>query len=115
MQVIAWIYPRGKAIASEKEDELMAYSARVGLEIGADMVKLKYSGNPNALKWAVKAAGKCKIVVAGGTKKEEKEFLQQMKEIINCGVAGIAVGRNVWQNDKPIAISKKIRRIVKGK
>ena len=115
LQVIAWIYPRGKAIASEKEDELMAYSARVGLEIGADMVKLKYSGNPNALKWAVKAAGKCKIVVAGGTKKEEKEFLQQMKEIINCGVAGIAVGRNVWQNDKPIAISKKIRRIVKGK
>lgn len=114
LQVIAWIYPRGRAIASEKEDELMAYSARVGLEIGADMVKLKYSGNPVALKWAVKAAGKCKIVVAGGAKIEEKEFLQQAKDIMKAGVAGIAVGRNAWKSENPVGISNKLRKIVKG-
>jgi class I fructose-bisphosphate aldolase len=51
--VIAWIYPRGKNINNKKKSELMAYAARTGLEIGADIVKIQYTGNINDLKWAV--------------------------------------------------------------
>lgn len=114
LPVIAWIYPRGKGIEGKSEDELMEYSARIGLEIGADMVKLKYSGNVKALKFAVEAAGRCKIVVAGGAKEDEEQFLKDAKDIMQSGAVGMAIGRNIWQNDKPKELSERVRKIVFG-
>ncbi len=110
--VIAWIYPRGKGIKGRKEEELMAYAARTGLEIGADIVKLKYNENPKDLQWAVKAAGRTKIVISGGVKIEEREFLKQIRDITNAGALGLAVGRNVWQDNNPDKITKKIKEII---
>ncbi len=110
--VIAWIYPRGKSIKSKSSRELMAYAARVGLEIGADIIKIRYNGNINDLKWAVKSAGKTKVVIAGGVKKNEKILLKQVKEIMQAGCIGLAIGRNIWQNKKPIYITKKIKKII---
>lgn len=110
--VIAWIYPRGKAVKKRKESELLAYSARVALEIGADIVKLKYSGNKKSLSWAVKSAGKCKVVIAGGAKIKEGDFLKQSKEIMKSGATGLAVGRNIWKSKDPIDLSNKLRKII---
>jgi class I fructose-bisphosphate aldolase len=110
--VIAWIYPRGKSIKNVSERDLLAYSARAGLELGADIVKLHWNGNQKDLEWAVRAAGKCKVVVAGGTKKDELEFLRDVKIAMSAGAAGIAVGRNVWQSKYSLKISEKIREII---
>jgi class I fructose-bisphosphate aldolase len=112
LPVIAWIYPRGRAVEKKSERELLAYSARVGLEIGADIVKLHWSGNKEDLEWAVKAAGKCKLVVAGGLKTDEKTFLTQAKQAIQAGASGLAIGRNIWQSKKPLELTKKIRRVI---
>lgn len=111
---IAWIYPRGRSIVGKDERELMAYSARVGLEIGADMVKLQYDGRVNDLRWAVKSAGRTKVVVAGGTKEEGKAFLKDVENIMRGGAIGLAVGRNVWQAKEPLEIAGKMREIVFG-
>lgn len=110
--VIAWIYPRGLGIKGKKETELMAYAARVGLEIGADIVKIHPFGKLQDLKWAVKSAGKSKLVAAGGSKKSEKDFLKQVKNYIDSGFSGLAVGRNVWQSKNPLEITRKIKKIV---
>jgi len=110
--VILWAYPRGRSIEGKSEIELMNYSARTALEIGADMVKLHFKGELKDLKWAVKSAGKTKLVVAGGAKTNEEEFLSQIKEIMSSGAIGIAIGRNIWQHEKPLEISKKVREIV---
>ena len=110
--VIAWIYPRGKSIKGRPSGGLMAYAARVGLEIGADIIKIRYNGNINDLKWAVKSAGKTKIVIAGGVKKNEKILLKQVREIMQAGCIGLAIGRNIWQNKKPLYITKKIKKII---
>lgn len=112
LPVITWIYPRGSKIKNDVSRENMAYAARTGLEIGADIAKIKYGGNPKDLKWAVKSAGRCKVVIAGGVKKSEEEFLKQVKDIMGAGASGLAIGRNVWQSKDPIALSKKIRSIV---
>ena len=110
--VIAWIYPRGKSIKSDTSRDIMAYAARVALELGADIAKLKYGGNADDLKWAVKAAGKTKVVIAGGTKKGEHDFLKQAAEIMKTGATGLAVGRNIWQSQEPIKITKEIQKII---
>ncbi len=112
LPVILWIYPRGSSIKNDTSKEVMSYAARVGLELGADIVKLKYGGNSQDLQWAVKSAGKTKVVVAGGTKTEESLFLKQVKEIIQSGAIGLAIGRNVWQNPNPLQITKKIQSVI---
>jgi class I fructose-bisphosphate aldolase len=112
LPVIVWIYPRGKSVKRKSTRELMAYAARTGLEIGADVIKIKYNGNLKDLKWAVKNAGKTKIVIAGGIKKDEKLFLRQVREIMRSGCIGLAIGRNIWQNKEPLSITKKIKKII---
>lgn len=108
--VIVWIYPRGKGIIGRSEKELMAYSTRTALEIGADIVKMHYNGNINDLKWAVKAAGKTKVIIAGGNKEDEKVLLKQVSDIIKSGAIGLAIGRNIWQNSNPIVLTNKIKK-----
>jgi|SRR3989344_5304193 len=112
LPVIAWIYPRGKAINDDTSREIMSYATRTALELGADMVKLKYGSNPNDLKWAVKAAGRTKVVIAGGSKKYDEVFLKEVKDIMTTGAIGLAVGRNVWQNKDPMKMTKQIQQII---
>ena len=110
--VVAWVYPRGKAVEKRKKEELMAYAARVGLEEGADIIKIQYHGTKKDLAWAIKSAGKSKVIISGGSKKDEKIFLKEVKDIMSAGAIGLAIGRNVWQHEKPLEISKKIRGII---
>ncbi len=112
--VVAWIYARGSSVRVRPSSELMAYASRTGLEIGADIVKVKYDGNVEGLKWAVESAGRTKVVIAGGMKKDETLFLKQVKDIMNAGAIGLAVGRNIWQHQDPLSITKKVKKIVWG-
>jgi len=112
LPVIAWIYPRGKSVKGKNKGKLMAYAARVGLEIGADMVKISYNGKPSDLKWAVKSADRTKVVIAGGVKKNKNKLFKQVKEIMNSGAAGLAIGRNVWQAKEPLKVAEKLRKII---
>src|SRR3989339_828982 len=115
LPVIAWIYPRGKGVKGKNKRHLLAYASRVGLEIGADIVKIHSHGNKDDLAWAVKNAGRTKVVIAGGEKINEKTFLKEVKDAMNVGCTGLAIGRNIWQNKKPLIIADKIRKIVFGK
>ena len=110
--VIAWVYPRGKSIEGKTSRELISYATRVGLELGADIVKVHWNGNLNELKWAVKAAGRTKVMIAGGLKKKESELLHNVRDAMKAGAIGLAVGRNVWQHPKPLEITEKIKKII---
>ena len=112
LPVVTWIYPRGSSIKNDTSREMISYATRTALELGADIVKIKYGGNKNNLQWAVKSAGRTKVVVAGGTKKSEKEFLKQVKDIKDAGAIGLAIGRNVWQSKNPLELTKKIKKII---
>jgi class I fructose-bisphosphate aldolase len=112
LPVIAWIYPRGKGIRGKKKGELLAYAARIGLEIGADIVKIHSHGNKNDLDWAVRSAGKARIVIAGGSKKDEKDLLKEVRDAMTVGASGIAIGRNVWQAKKPLVLAKKLKGVI---
>jgi len=112
LPVIAWMYPRGEAVKDELERNTLAYAARIGLELGADIIKMKYNHNPDDLKWIIKSAGKTKVVIAGGLKEDETVLLGSVKEIMDSGASGLAIGRNIWQSNKPIEITKKIKEII---
>ncbi len=112
LPLILWVYPRGKAVKNKSKKKLMAYSARTGLELGADIIKIRYNDKLDDLKWAVKSAGKTRVVIAGGVKKQEETLLKQVKDIMSTGAIGLAIGRNIWQNKYPLKITKKIKKII---
>jgi class I fructose-bisphosphate aldolase len=110
---IAWVYPRGEAVKNDTSREIVSYAARVGLEIGADAVKIKYTGDVESFKWAVKAAGMAKVFMSGGPKAPTDEtFLGQVKGSMDAGATGLAVGRNVWQHQDPLKMSNALREII---
>lgn len=111
--VLAWVYPRGEAVKDETSPEITAYSARLALEMGADIAKIKYCGSVECFKKAVEAAGRTKVVLSGGPKTEKpEEFLETVKNVMAAGAIGVAVGRNVWQSKDPLEMTRKIKEII---
>lgn len=110
---IAWIYPRGAAVQNDTSKEIVSYAARTGLELGADAVKIKYTGDSASFSWAVKSAGGVKVFMSGGPKAPtDDDFVRQVKGVIEAGGTGLAVGRNVWQNQDPLAMADKLRKVI---
>ncbi|MBN1646193.1 aldolase [Candidatus Woesearchaeota archaeon] len=100
--VIFWIYPRGKAVKNEHEPHLLAGAAGVACCLGADFVKLncpqrKGKCEPALLHKTVVAAGRTKVIVAGGEAKKPELFLKQVQQQLEVGASGNAIGRNVHQ------------------
>jgi fructose-bisphosphate aldolase, class I len=113
---IAWVYPRGQAVQNDTSKEIVAYAARVGLELGADAVKIKYTGDPESFSWAVRSAGKAHVYMSGGPKAPtDEDFLKQVKGVMQAGATGLAVGRNVWQNEDPLKMTNSLREIIFGR
>jgi len=135
--VIGWMYPRGKSlfdrrsasktlkIALEEQEKtslaidetpsIVAYGARIGMELGADIVKVKYTGSPESFRWVVQSAFPTKVVMSGGPMtKTDEEFLSRVKDVLTAGAVGIAVGRNIWQRKDPLIIGEKIHQIIFG-
>ncbi|MBA2851333.1 fructose-bisphosphate aldolase/6-deoxy-5-ketofructose 1-phosphate synthase [Methanococcus maripaludis] len=107
--VILWIYPRGKAVQNEKDPKLIAGATGVASCLGADFVKVNYpkSENPaKSFKEAVMAAGKTKVVCAGGSSTDIESFLKQLYEQIHIsGASGNATGRNIHQKSLSDAVA----------
>lgn len=113
LPAIAWIYPRGAAVQNDTSKEIVAYAARAGLELGADAVKIKYSGDSASFSWAVRSAAGVHVFMSGGPKAATDEaFLDQVKGVMKAGATGVAVGRNVWQNSDPFKMAEQIRNAI---
>lgn len=110
--VIGWMYPRGKNVSDSFDPSIIAYAARVGLEVGCDLVKVSYPGDLETTKHVVESAGKTGVIIAGGKKESEEEFLEMAKTVMDAGAKGLAVGRNVWQSENPMKITEELKKIV---
>ena len=109
---VCWMYPRGSNVDDEMATENIAYGARIAHELGADIVKVKDNGDEPGMHWAVRNAAQTDLVVAGGSKTEPETFLRHVERASNFGASGIAVGRNIWQSDKPLKLTAGVRRIL---
>jgi fructose-bisphosphate aldolase, class I len=110
LPVIPHIYPL--ASGDEKhtvlhDAEHIFYAARVGLEMGADLIKVPYTGDVASFRDIV-SAFPVPIVAAGGPRCAALEDAVAMaREIGQTGAAGATMGRNVWEfEDIPLAINR---------
>lgn len=106
---VLWVYPRGKAVSDARDPHLIAGAVGVAACLGSDFVKVnppKKEGKyiKELLKEAILAAGRTKVVCAGGSSVDVKAFLQRLYEQIEMGVSGNATGRNIHQKSLKEAV-----------
>jgi fructose-bisphosphate aldolase/2-amino-3,7-dideoxy-D-threo-hept-6-ulosonate synthase len=110
--LLAMMYPRGPKIKDQHALDVVAHAARLGAELGADIVKTNYTGDAETFKEVVR--GCCvPVIIAGGPKVETaREVLQMVHDSIKAGGAGISIGRNVFQHENPTKMVKALSAIV---
>ena len=114
LPLLAMMYPRGPKIQNEHAQEVVAHAARIGAELGADIVKANFTGTIDTFKVVVESCP-VPVVIAGGPKcKTSAEILQTTREAIEAGAAGLSIGRNVFQHENPTLIVKALSAIVHG-
>jgi predicted phospho-2-dehydro-3-deoxyheptonate aldolase len=100
MPLMAMMYSRGDKIVDEYDPVLIRHAARIGAELGADLVKVSFTGNMETFSRVVEACP-VPIVLAGGAKTNDMEkFLKMVHDGMQAGARGVSIGRNVFQSDQ---------------
>ncbi len=109
---IAMMYPRGQNITNPYDPEKVAHAARVGAELGADIVKTVYTGDPDSFKEVVRGCP-VPIAIAGGPKtKTDREALEMVKGSLDAGAIGVTFGRNIFQHKEPAKMVRALSKLV---
>jgi predicted phospho-2-dehydro-3-deoxyheptonate aldolase len=112
MPLVAMVYTRGPKIANEYELENIKLAARVGAELGADIVKVVYTGTPESFAEVV-AGCPIPVVIAGGAKMgSDEEIFRMVEGALKAGAAGISIGRNAWQHKTPEKMVRALSKMV---
>jgi fructose-bisphosphate aldolase/2-amino-3,7-dideoxy-D-threo-hept-6-ulosonate synthase len=112
MPLLAMMYPRGPKIPNEHDADAVAHAARIGAELGADIIKTNYTGDPETFKRVLEGCP-APVIIAGGPKVETtRETLQMVYDSMKAGAAGLSIGRNVFQAKNPTLMVKALVAIV---
>jgi putative autoinducer-2 (AI-2) aldolase len=93
----------------KREARYLALCCRIAAELGARVVKTYWCEDFD------KVTNGCPVpvVMAGGPRCEtELEVLEFVHDGMQRGAIGVNLGRNVWQNDHPVAIARALRAII---
>ncbi len=98
MPLLMMLYARGPRIKDSFAPEMVAHCARVGAELGADLVKVSYTGSVDSFAEVVRACS-VPVVIAGGERMDSTyAILQMVHDAMQAGAAGLSIGRNVFQH-----------------
>jgi predicted phospho-2-dehydro-3-deoxyheptonate aldolase len=112
MPLIAMMYPRGENVKNPYDPEVVAHAARIGAELGADIIKTVYTGSPETFRRVVRGCP-APVVIAGGPRVEsDREVLLMAKGALDAGAMGVTFGRNVFQHPNPRGITRALSRLV---
>jgi predicted phospho-2-dehydro-3-deoxyheptonate aldolase len=101
MPLVAMMYTRGPKIKDEFDVNNVKHAARVGAELGADIVKVPYTGSVDTFTEVVQGCP-VPVVIAGGPKMDSDQDIFKMVEgALKAGATGVSIGRNAFQHKKP--------------
>jgi predicted phospho-2-dehydro-3-deoxyheptonate aldolase len=101
MPLVAMMYTRGRKIKSEFDVNNVKHAARVGAELGADIVKCVYTGSIDSFAEVVQGCP-VPVVIAGGEKmNSDQDIFKMVADALRAGAAGVSIGRNAFQHKKP--------------
>ena len=99
-------------VKSEWDASTVAHCARLGVELGADVIKVAYTGDPESFSRVTESC--CvPVVIAGGPRMDSpREILQMAHDSITAGGAGLSMGRNIFQAEDPARLVRALHSVV---
>lgn len=114
MPLLVMAYPRGPKIKDPNDVENVKKVARIAAELGADIIKVPYTGDAESFKEVVAGALGVPVVIAGGAKGDDLAALKNVEGAVKAGGAGVAMGRNAFQHENPADFIKATAAVVHG-
>lgn len=112
MPLVAMIYTRGPKIKNEYDVNVVKHAARIGAELGADLIKVPYTGSIETFRKVTEGCT-VPVVIAGGEKMEtDLQVLEMVKGSLDAGGAGVSIGRNAFQHKEPKKLVEAISKMV---
>ncbi len=112
MPLLAMMYTRGPKIENEYDADAVKIAARVASELGADMVKVTFTGDAESFSKVVEGCS-VPVLIAGGEKaKSTEDVLKNVKMAMIAGGKGVSMGRNVFQHENPAKFCEAVSAIV---
>lgn len=108
--VLAMTYARGTHLSGEDPEhdaKNLAHAVRIGEEVGADLIKTAYSGDPESFEQVVEATS-VPVVIAGGARGTDQETVAMVRGAMNAGAAGVSMGRSIFQHENPESITRAV-------
>lgn len=118
------MYPRGEKegldnnyekIFEEEPDkytELVRHCVRIGVELGADIIKTQYTGSVESFRTVIESSADVPVVIAGGTKINAQRMFNRAFEAMQAGAAGVSFGRNVFNRKNSSKFIGALRKII---
>lgn len=111
MPLLAMMYVRD-GTGDEYNPVKIGHAARIAEELGADIVKVNYTGSQETFA-GVAGSVKIPVVIAGGPKMgSTAELLAMISDAVRAGARGVAIGRNVFQDRHPAVLARAIRHVL---
>jgi len=112
MPLVAMMYTRGPKIKDEYNVDNVKHAARVGAELGADIVKVVYTGSVESFAEVVNGCT-VPVVIAGGPKMDsDEDIFKMVEDALKAGAEGISIGRNAFQHQNPTKMVQALSKIV---
>ncbi len=112
MPLLAMMYARGPNVGYKFDPKLISHVARVGAELGADIIKVPYTGDPDSFRKVTEGVS-VPVIIAGGPKMgNELSVLEMVAGAMKAGAAGVAFGRNVFQHPDPEKMTRAIASVI---
>lgn len=92
--------------------DLVKWHTRIGVEMGADIIKTDWPGSATALAAIAKSLPVPMMLAGGARQNSDSETLQQVSDIVHAGAAGILFGRAIFQARNPLAMMKACHDII---
>jgi fructose-bisphosphate aldolase/2-amino-3,7-dideoxy-D-threo-hept-6-ulosonate synthase len=92
--------------------ENLKLACRVGAELGADVIKTYYPGDVDSFKEIVKGCPVPILILGGPTTDTVESLLSVVRDAMEAGAKGIVMGRNIWQRENPVAITRSLAKII---
>lgn len=116
MPLIGHVYPKGESVPADKRTawENIAYCVRSACELGMDIVKTTYTGDPESMAKAISCVpSSFRVVIQGGDAcKTLDDYLNMTYDAMQCGVGGVTMGRFVWDYKDVTALVVALRYII---
>jgi DhnA family fructose-bisphosphate aldolase class Ia len=99
MPLIIETLARGENVKNPSDPKWLKLHTRMAAELGADLVKTDYAGDPKSMSGVVEDCPIPILVLGGSRYSSDAEALALIRGVVAAGAAGVFFGRNVFQAD----------------